>query len=250
MAPPSSLRQAPTPTQRSVAFASDPLSSGNRKMRLDRPRMIVGAEPQIGVRLTRVDELAGVHLVVGIPQALELAERSHQLGAEHLRQQRAARLAVAVLPRNRSAVLDDDVRRTIDELTELLNARLRLQVEVDAHVHASLAEVAVERAVVVVLAHQRVNRAQVRSEAGGRYRRVFPSFPAGPLARLNRDRAERRFPDVPHRGGFVRGAHDVLRPRIECRLATRRTVRPARRRPRSSTRQTPRAAPPCLRAAP
>ena len=92
----------------------------------------------------------------------------------------------------------------------------RLQIEVDAHVHASLAEVAVERAVVVVLAHQRVNRAQVRSEAGGRNRRVFPSFPRRAACRAESPTAPSADSRTCQtRGGFVRSAHDVLRPRIE-----------------------------------
>src|SRR5688500_18017548 len=89
---------------------------------LDRPRAIVRTEAQIRVRLSRINRLSGIHAVIGIPKALELAECVHQLRAEHLRQECAARLAVAVLAGDRPAVIDDDVGRAIDELTKLLNA--------------------------------------------------------------------------------------------------------------------------------
>ena len=103
------------------------------------------------MRLPRIDQLAGIHSVVRIPQMLELAECFHQLGAEHLRQQCAARLAVAVLDaRDRPAMCHDDVGRAIDEFAELLDAGIGLQVEVDAHVHAPFAEMAAQRTVVVV----------------------------------------------------------------------------------------------------
>ncbi len=49
------------------------------------------------VNTGRIDELAGVHAVVGIPDGLELAESFDELGAEHLGQQRGAGLAIAML---------------------------------------------------------------------------------------------------------------------------------------------------------
>ena len=58
-----------------------------------------------------IDEFAGVHAVVGIPQRLEFAEGLHQLGAEHLGQQRGAGLAVAVLAAEGSAETQNHDRR-------------------------------------------------------------------------------------------------------------------------------------------
>ena len=60
--------------------------------------------------------LPGFIALPRIPDRLELAKGLHQLRPEHLRQQRTARLAVAVLARERAAVADDEVGRAIDEL--------------------------------------------------------------------------------------------------------------------------------------
>ena len=117
------------------------------------------------MRLPGVDHFARIHLVVRIPQPLELAERVDQLLSEHFRQQRAARLAVAVFARKRSAMRDDDVGGAIDKLAIFQNAGFALEIEIHPHVHAAVAVVAVERAVVAVLAHQREERAQIRAEA-------------------------------------------------------------------------------------
>jgi hypothetical protein len=69
--------------------------------------VIAAAEP--------ADDLAGVHAILGVPDPLELAERTDQLGAELLDQQLAARLAVAVLARQRAAVADAQVGRVVGE---------------------------------------------------------------------------------------------------------------------------------------
>ena len=156
------------------------------------------------MRLACVDQLARVHLVLGIPQPLELAECVHQLLAEHFRQQRTARLAIAVLARERAAVLDHDVGRAIDELAHVQDAGLALEIEVDAHVHAALAEVAVHRTVVPVLLHECEQPAQIRAEAIGRHGRIFPAFPSVFFSWLNRDSAEGGLAHVPHLRGFLR----------------------------------------------
>ena len=67
----------------------------------------------------RIDQLAGIHAVVRIPQRLELAKRLHQLGPEHLRQERRARLPIAVLAAQRSAELQHHVRRAIEKFAEI-----------------------------------------------------------------------------------------------------------------------------------
>ena len=66
------------------------------QMRLRRPRFVLRAEAEVLRRLVGIDDLAGVHLPLRIPERLEFAERADQTLAEHLRQQRAARLTVAV----------------------------------------------------------------------------------------------------------------------------------------------------------
>ncbi len=59
----------------------------------------------------RVRQLAGIHAVVRIPEGLEFAEGLHELGPEHLGQQRRAGLAVAVLAAERPAEAENHDRR-------------------------------------------------------------------------------------------------------------------------------------------
>src|SRR5439155_6650062 len=94
----------------------------------------IGAEPQVLVHLVRVDHLPRIHSAGRIPDRLELAERLHQLGAEHARQELGAGLAVAVLTRERPAITDHQGRRLLDELPVLGDAAPRLEIEVDARV--------------------------------------------------------------------------------------------------------------------
>ena len=74
-----------------------PLVLGELEVRRRRPLLEVGAEAEVLGRVVRRHHLAGIHLPLRVPQRLELAERADQVIAEHLRQQRRARLPVAVL---------------------------------------------------------------------------------------------------------------------------------------------------------
>ncbi len=103
-----------------------------------------GAEPQVLVDPVGRDHLARVHQVVRVEDRLELPEGPHQVIAEHLGQQLAARLAVAVLPGERAAVRHHQVRGTLDEPAELRDAVDRDQVERDPGVHAAVAEMSVK----------------------------------------------------------------------------------------------------------
>src|SRR5437588_3578826 len=76
-----------------------------------RPR----ANPEILVEAARVDDLAGVHAAVGVPDGLELAEGRHEVVAEHLRQQLGPLLAVAVLARQRTPGRHDEVGCRLQE---------------------------------------------------------------------------------------------------------------------------------------
>src|ERR1700691_611915 len=88
-------------------------------------------------------ELAGIHAVVGIPPLLELSLCLDMRAAKHLRQQRGARLPVAMLAGERAAEGKHDVSSAIDKLAEGANALGAVEVEVDTHVHAALAVVAI-----------------------------------------------------------------------------------------------------------
>src|SRR5207248_10616507 len=76
----------------------------------------------------------------------------------------AMRLAVAVLPGERSAVGDDELRGLVEEALEDLEPVARPQVEVDPAVHASLAVVAEVDTPVPVAIEQRGEIAKVGAE--------------------------------------------------------------------------------------
>ena len=174
-------------------------------MRLGLPGFVVGAEAEVFVGLVGVDELAGIHAVGGVEDALEGAEGLHQLFAEHLGKQRAAGLAVAVFTGERAAVGEGDVGGAVDELAEFEDAGRSLEVEVEAHVDAALAEVAVHGAGVVVLVHERADGAEVAAELSGVDGGVFPALPAGADAGDEGGGAEAGLADVPDALGLVRG---------------------------------------------
>ena len=122
-----------------------------------------------------IDHLARIHLPVGIPDRFELSERLHQLGAEHTRQQLAPRLPVAMFARERSAVPVHEVRGVLHERSEFGDAFHRLQIEADAAVDASLAEMTEQIRGVLVFLVEPVQIAQVRAELVGRDRRIVPA---------------------------------------------------------------------------
>src|SRR5690606_4940005 len=136
-------------------------------------RLVVRAESKVRVQGPRVHDLARVHLPVRVPDRLELAEGLDQIGSEHLREQLAARLAVAVLAGERAAVADDDVGRALDELAVALDAAAAHEVEVDAAMDEALAEVAVEGRLIVELVHQAPEVPEVVAHAVRRGRRVL-----------------------------------------------------------------------------
>ena len=78
-----------------------------------------------------------------------------------------------------------------------------LQIEADLHVDAAVAEVAVERRLVVVFVQQRAQVAQVRAQLLRRDRRIVPPFPVERRARGRRRGARARLADLPHRLRFA-----------------------------------------------
>ena len=53
-------------------------------------RIVVGAEAKIFIELVRIDQLAGVHLPLRVPDALEFAKSFDQLRTKHFFEQLAA----------------------------------------------------------------------------------------------------------------------------------------------------------------
>ena len=80
--------------------------------------------PQVLVQLRGPHDPAGVHLVVRVPDALELRERVDDLRRVHAGQQLGAGHAVAVLARERPAVRNGQVRRVLHERAEVGDASL------------------------------------------------------------------------------------------------------------------------------
>src|SRR5262249_30380150 len=99
---------------------------------LDLRRLVARADAQVGSDRERIDHLAGFHLPVGVPDRLDLAERLDQLRPVHLLDQGGLRLPVAVLARDRAAVLHDEIGGLVQEALPVLQAVLGPQVEIDA----------------------------------------------------------------------------------------------------------------------
>ena len=81
--------------------------------------------------------------LVGSKMRLKVAEGLHQFCAEHLGEECAAGLAVAVFAGEGAAVGEGDVGGAVHELAEVEDAGAGFEVEVEAHVDAALTEVAV-----------------------------------------------------------------------------------------------------------
>ena len=169
------------------------------------PGFVVGAEAKVFVRLVGVDEFAGVHAVGRVEDVLEGAEGHHELFAEHLGEESATGLAIAMFAGERATVGESDVGGAVDELAEVEDAGFGFEIEVEAHVHAALAEVAVHCAGVVELLHQRVDGAEIAAELRGIDGGILPSLPPGTDAGDECGGAKAGLADVPDAFGFVRG---------------------------------------------
>ena len=112
-------------------------------------------------------QLSGIHPILWIPDRLEFAQSNHELRAEHRRQQFGLRLAVAVLARERAAVLHHQLRRLAEKAAPVRHALGRAQLEGDARVDAAVAEVPVERGAVAGAVDERLELALARLVLGG-----------------------------------------------------------------------------------
>src|SRR6187399_756310 len=102
-----------------------------------------------------------------------------------------------MLARERSAEADDEIGGLLDEGAIVPDALGCLQGEVDAGVHAALAEVAVETALEAVLVEQVAEAPQALAETLRRYGRVFPPLPGRTLTVDVGGGAEARLPNLP-----------------------------------------------------
>ena len=119
-------------------------------------------------------------------------------------QESGARLAVAVLARERAAEAENQIGGALDEFAEAAEAFAGAEVEVRPQMRAALAIVAVDRGAVAVLVHQSGEAAQISAELRGRNGSVFPAFAAVRLAGNEDSGAERGVADAPDAGGVGR----------------------------------------------
>src|ERR1700694_1903062 len=136
---------------------------GKFKMSLGLPGIITGTEAKIFIETIRLDELTRIHLPIGIPERLELAKGLHNFRPKHFRQQLSTGLAVSVFARERATVADDEVGGLFHELAKLAHAFGRFEIVVHARVNAGIAEVCVERTLVVESLHQPAQIAEIGS---------------------------------------------------------------------------------------
>ncbi len=127
---------------------------------------------QVGLGRSRVDQDTAVEQAVGVAGVLDGTEQVDGVGVVHQRQQRRAGPAVAVLAGEGSAVARERGRAGGEEVAE--GPPAVVEGEVDAHVHAAVAEVAVGHAVEPVLDQQRVEVPQPGAEVLGRHGGVLP----------------------------------------------------------------------------
>src|SRR5260221_2601581 len=85
-------------------------------------------------------------------------------------------MPVAVLARNRAAVLHDEIRRLLEEMTVLVDSFAGFQVESDALVDAAFAEMSVVPGLVTVFVEQLAVVAQIGAEHARMHRRILPAF--------------------------------------------------------------------------
>src|SRR5215468_5143251 len=152
------------------------------EMRLGLPRMKVCSQPQIFINGKGIDDLAGIHFVLRIPDRFEFSEGLYHFGTKHLGQHLCLRLAVTMLSGDGSPVADNQIGGLVDERAKVANSFDGTEVEVDTRVNAALPEVSIERAIVTMLLEQSAQVAQVGTDLLGRNGGVLPTFPRNRLS--------------------------------------------------------------------
>src|SRR5271166_1756230 len=167
------------------------------EVRLWLPWFVVRAQTQILIQLVGLNDLAGIHFPLRIPERFELPESLHQLRTKHFRQQFRARLTVAMLARERPAEADDQIGGLFCKLAIVGDAFFGLQIEVDPHVYAGVPKVSVEGATVAVAFHHLVQIAKIAAEFFGGDGGILPTLPAGRLPGYVGSGSQSRLPHFP-----------------------------------------------------
>ena len=167
---------------------------------------------QVGVERPRAHQHPRVEQVARVEDGLDGGHGPDRVRRVHQRQQLGPGPPVAVLPRHRPAVGGDQRGRLLDERPVDRLPAGPVEGEVDAHVQAAVAEMAVGDAVEAVAGQQGLELAQVGAEALGRDGRVLP---AGPGRRPGRAAAAEPGPvlaDAPDGGRLRPGRAGPVRP--------------------------------------
>ena len=200
------------------------------EVRLWLERAVLGTQPQVLVDAVGPYHLARVHLPVRVPDRLELVESVDEILAVHEGQELRLALPVAVLTRQGATVRDHQVRGLGHEAPVLRDAFARLQVELDARMHAALAEVAIQRALEAVPVELLAKLAQIAPQPLGRNGGVFPAFPRFLAVGEPRGGAQTSLAHLPqlllvllvveqlHRGAAREAGHQRARFRVRLRL--------------------------------
>src|SRR5215470_3500165 len=96
-----------------------------------------------------------------------------------------------------AAVADDEVGSFFNKLAEFGDALFRFQIEVEARMHAGMAEVSVERTLVAIRGHHFAEIAEISAEVFWGDGGVFPTFPIERFARHVRRGTETGLADFP-----------------------------------------------------
>src|SRR3981081_1562306 len=113
---------------------------GKFKMGLGLPGIIAGTEAKIFVEAIRLDELTRIHLPIGIPERLKLAEGLHNFRPKHFGKKLGAGLAVSMSAGKRAAVANDEVSGLFHKLAKLADAFGGFEIVIHAGVHGGQAE--------------------------------------------------------------------------------------------------------------
>ena len=173
-------------------------------MRFGLPRIVARAQAKIFVQPIRIDQLARIHLPIGIPERLELAESLHELGSKHLRQEFTARLPISVLARDRAAITDHQIGSLLHEKAEFADAFRRFEIVIHTCMDAGVPEVSIERTIEFVRLHQLAQVAQISAKFVGPNGRIFKALPTQRLARNMRRHSEARLANVPDSASLAR----------------------------------------------
>src|SRR5215510_9725437 len=84
-------------------------------------RIVVSAEAKVFIHAIGINFLPRIHLPLGVPGTLELAESLYQFRAIHLDQKLTSGLAIAMLAGKRATQADYQVRRFLHEASKLFD---------------------------------------------------------------------------------------------------------------------------------